>query len=249
MSIKLDVLALAAHPDDTELSCSGTLSALVKQGLKVGVVDLTQGEMGSRGTPELRLMEANSAADIIGLTVRDNLGLPDCNLENSLGHREAIIQAVRMYRPDIVFINAPDDRHPDHGNAAKLSLDALFYSGLIKIHTFYPNGEPQDPWRPHHIFHYMQDRTFEPDVVFDISDTIDIKDKAILAFGSQFNISNPGDEPETYISSSDFFENLRARARHFGHQIGVKYGEGFKYYGGPIALKALDTFLNHKQKR
>jgi len=249
MAIKLDVLALAAHPDDTELSCAGTLTALVRQGLKVGVVDLTRGEMGSRGTPELRLMEANAAADIVGLSVRDNLGLPDCNLENSEKHRKAIIEAVRMYRPDIIFINAPDDRHPDHGNAAKLSIDAIFYSGLIKFETFNPDGTPQEPWRPFHILHYMQDRTFEPDVVFDISETIDTKDQAILAFGSQFNVTDPGNEPETYISSSGFFENLRARSRHFGHQIGVKYGEGFKYYGGPIALQTLDVFLRHKPKR
>jgi bacillithiol biosynthesis deacetylase BshB1 len=249
MAVKLDVLALAAHPDDTELSCSGTLAALVRQGLNVGVVDLTRGEMGSRGTPELRLMEANHAADIIGLTVRDNLCLPDCNLENSEIHRRAIIEAVRMYRPDLMFINAPDDRHPDHGNAARLSIDALFYSGLVKIETFHPDGTPQEPWRPYHILHYMQDRSFEPDLVFDISDTIDIKDKAILAFGSQFNVTEPGDEPETYISSSAFFENLRARARHLGHQIGVKYGEGFKYYGGPIGLRSLDVLLSHKPKR
>jgi N-acetylglucosamine malate deacetylase 1 len=249
MVVKLDVLALAAHPDDTELSCSGTLASLVNQGLVVGVVDLTQGEMGSRGTPELRLMEANAASDIIGLHVRDNLGLPDCNLENTETHRTSIIQIIRMYRPDIVFINAPDDRHPDHGNAARLCIDALFYSGLVKIETFHPDGSLQEPWRPYHILHYMQDRSFEPDIVFDISDTIDIKNSAILAFGSQFNVTNPGGEPETYISSSAFFENLRARARHLGHQIGVTYGEGFKYYGGPIGIKNLDVFTNHKPKR
>ncbi len=249
MSIKLDVLALAAHPDDTELSCSGTLAVLVQQGLKVGVVDLTRGEMGTRGTPELRLMEANAAADILGLAVRDNLGLPDCRLENSEIHREAIITTVRMYRPDIVFINSPDDRHPDHGNAARLCIDALFYSGLTKIETQNPDGSQQEPWRPYHILHFMQDRSFEPDVIFDITDSIDLKDRAILAFGSQFNVVNPGDEPETYISSSAFFENLRARARHLGHQIGVKYGEGFKYVGGPIPLKNLDMFLSHKPVR
>lgn len=249
MSIKLDVLALAAHPDDTELSCSGTLATLVKQGLKVGVVDLTRGEMGSRGTPELRLMEANAAADILGLQVRDNLGLPDCGLENSEKHRLQIIEVIRMYRPDICLINAPDDRHPDHGNAARLCIDALFYSGLSKLKTFYPTGEEQEPWRPYHILHYMQDRHFAPDVIFDITDSIDLKEKAILAFKSQFNVISPDDEPETYISSSSFFENLRARSRDFGHQIGVKYGEPFKYYGGPLPLKNLDMFLNHKPRK
>lgn len=249
MSIKLDVLALAAHPDDTELSCSGTLAALVKQGLKVGVVDLTRGEMGTRGTPEQRLIEANTAADIIGLQVRDNLGLPDCGLDNTEHHRKSIIEAVRMYRPDICFINSPDDRHPDHGKAAILCIDALFYAGLQKIETFYPTGEPQEPWRPFHILHYMQDRPFVPDIVFDISDTIDIKEKAILAFGSQFNITNPGDEPETYISSTAFFDNLRARSRDFGHQIGVQYGEPFKYYGGPIPFRSLAQLLDHKPRK
>lgn len=249
MSIKLDVLALAAHPDDTELSCSGTLALLVKQGLNVGVVDLTRGEMGSRGTPDLRLIEANAAADILGLKVRDNLGLPDCHLENNSVHRTAIISSIRMYRPDVVLINSPDDRHPDHGNAARLCLDALFYSGLAKIETSYPDGSPQEPWRPFHILHYMQDRPFTPDLIIDISETIELKDKAILAFASQFNVSDPGNEPETYISSTAFFQNLRARARHFGHMIGVTYGEPFKYHGGPIAMSDFSVFLNHKPKK
>lgn len=247
--MKLDILALAAHPDDTELSCAGTLAALVKQGLNVGVADLTQGEMGTRGTPERRLQEAQDAAEILGLTVRTNLGLPDCNLTNTVEHRRAIIKAVRTYRPDICFINSPDDRHPDHGNASRLSIDALFYSGLVKIETFDDKGQPQQPWRPHHILHYMQDRTFTPTIVFDITDTIDLKEKAILAFTSQFNIDEPGDEPATYISSRAFFENLRARSMHFGHMIGVGYGEGFLYHGGPIPATGMDFLLGHKQKR
>lgn len=246
---KLDVLAIAAHPDDTELSCSGTLAALVKQGLKVGVVDLTRGEMGSRGTPEKRLLEAARAAEILGLTVRENLWLPDCGLDNSETHRLKIIEVVRRYRPEVCFINAPDDRHPDHGNAARLTIDALFYAGLRKIESYDENGELQEPWRPFHTMHYMQDRTFTPNLIFDISETIDIKEEAILAFESQFNVTNPGQEPETYISSTGFFEQLRSRARHYGHQIGVKYGEPFLYHGGPIPLKSLDVFFTHKPKR
>jgi bacillithiol biosynthesis deacetylase BshB1 len=247
--MKLDVLAIAAHPDDTELSCAGTLAALVKQGKRVGVLDLTRGEMGTRGTPEIRLSEAANAAKILGLALRHNLSLPDAGLANTDEHRSAIIQALRTYQPDVCFINSPDDRHPDHGNAAKLSLDALFYSGLRKIETTDDRGQRQEPWRPFHILHYMQDRAFTPNIVFDITDSIELKEKAILAFESQFNVTNPGDEPETYISSGRFFENLRARSMHFGHMIGVKYGEPFLYHGGPIPATALDFLIQHKPVR
>ncbi len=185
---KLDVLAFAAHPDDTDLACSGTLASLVNKGLKVGVIDLTRGEMGTRGTPEGRIIEAQNAAKVIGLTIRDNLGLPDCNLENTPEYRESIIRAVRNFRPEICFVTAPADRHPDHGNASRLLLDALFYGGLRKLETKDDNGNPQKPWRPYHILHYMQDQTFEPTFVYDITDTIEIKEKAILSFSSQFNV-------------------------------------------------------------
>jgi N-acetylglucosamine malate deacetylase 1 len=247
--MKLDVLAIAAHPDDTELNCAGTLAALVRQGLKVGVLDLTQGEMGSRGTPELRRSEANEAARIIGLSMRDNLALPDCGLDNTPEHRLAIIRAVRMYQPDVCFINAPSDRHPDHGNASKLTTDALFYSGLPKLTSTDSVGNQQEPWRPFHVLHYMQDRPFEPDFVFDISDTIEIKEKAILAFKSQFNVHEAGHEPQTYISRPSFFEAIRARARHFGHLIGVDYGEGYLYHGKPIPLHDLNVLLHSKPTR
>lgn len=247
--MKLDVLAIAAHPDDTELSCSGTLAALVKQGKRVGVLDLTRGEMGTRGTPELRLKEAAAAAEVLGLSLRHNLSLPDAGLVNSHEHRRAIIRAVRSYQPDICLINSPDDRHPDHGHASKLTLDALFYSGLSKIQTFDDEQKPQASWRPFHILHYMQDRTFPPTLVFDITETIDIKEKAILAFGSQFNITNPDSEPQTYISSGRFFESLRARAMHYGHMIGVQYGEPFLYHGGPIPAGGLDFLFSHQPVR
>ncbi len=249
MTMKLDVLAIAAHPDDTELNCAGTLAALVRQGLNVGVLDLTRGEMGSRGTPEGRLSEAAEAASIIGLAVRENLALPDCGLDNTHEHRLAIIQAVRKYRPDICLINAPSDRHPDHGNASRLTLDALFYGGLTKLASIGADNSPQEPWRPFHVLHYMQDRPFEPDFVFDISETIEIKERAILAFKSQFNVHDSGDEPQTYISRPSFFEAIRARARHFGHLVGVDYGEGFLYQGKPIPLRDLNIFMGSKPAR
>lgn len=247
--MKLDVLAIASHPDDTELNCAGTLAALVRQGLNVGVLDLTQGEMGSRGTPERRRIEATNAARIIGLSVRENLSIPDCGLDNTAEHRLSIIRAVRTFRPDVCFINAPSDRHPDHGNASRLTIDALFYGGLPKLVSIDSSGNPQEPWRPFHILHYMQDRPFEPDFVFDISGTIGIKEEAILAFSSQFNVHDAGAEPQTYISRPSFFEAIRARARHFGHQIGVDYGEGFLYQGKPIPLRDLDVFLGSKPTR
>ncbi len=247
--MKLDVLAIAAHPDDTELNCAGTLAALVRQGLKVGVLDLTRGEMGSRGTSEVRLAEATEAARIIGLSTRVNLAIPDCGLDNTPELRLAIIRAVRRYRPDVCFINAPHDRHPDHGNASRLTTDALFYGGLSKLSSTDDNGVAQEPWRPFHVLHYMQDRPFEPDFVFDISDTIGIKEQAILAFKSQFNVHDSGNEPQTYISRPSFYEAIRARARHFGHMIGVDYGEAFLYQGKPIPLHDLNLLLSSKPAR
>ncbi|HLR76919.1 MAG TPA: bacillithiol biosynthesis deacetylase BshB1, partial [Balneolaceae bacterium] len=159
---KLDVLAIGAHPDDTELCCGGTLAALSKQGKKVGTVDLTRGEMGSRGTPELREQEAEKAAKIVGLKVRENLKLPDTQLKNNVSARLKIIKVIRKYRPHVCLIGAPSDRHPDHGNATQIALDAIFYSGLIKIESKNETGEAQAPWRPSHILHYMQDQPFKP---------------------------------------------------------------------------------------
>lgn len=242
-------MAIAAHPDDTELCCSGTLASLSRKGLNVGVVDLTQGEMGTRGTPEERLEEASNASKIVGLKVRDNLGLPDCNLDNTPQHREAIIKVVRTYRPDICLISAPEDRHPDHGNASRLVIDALYYSGLLKLETAGKDSLNQAPWRPSHILHYMQDRPFEPTFVYDISDTIEIKEQAILSFRTQFNVSENDDGPKTYISSNTFFKNVRARARHYGHMIGVEFGEPFLYHGGPVPLHDLNVLLNSKPIR
>lgn len=245
----LDVLAIAAHPDDTELCCGGTLAKLVQQGKKVGVLDLTRGEMGSRGTPEQRLEEAKSAAKIVGLSARENLGLPDTRLENTPENRQKIITKVRCYQPHICLVGAPLDRHPDHGNATKLALDAIFYSGLIKIKTEDDDGNSQEPWRPLHILHYMQDHPFDPDIVFDITDTFETKKKAIKAFATQFDVEDPGDEPETYISGKRFFKGIEARARHYGHLIEVTFGEPFKYYNGPVPMGSFDGLFETEPKR
>lgn len=243
MANKLDILAIAAHPDDTELTCSGTLAKLCKQGKKVGVLDLTQGEMGTRGTPEQRLDEAQKAADILGLTVRKNLGLPDCGLQNTEYHQRLIMEVVREYQPDICLINAPDDRHPDHRDASALASDVLFYSGLDKIHTYDNIGDLQKPWRPKHILHYLQHWNLEPSIVFDITDSIEIREQAILAFESQFNNPKKEGEPETYVSTPEFFEMLRGRARHYGQLIGVEFGEPFIYRGSPVPMSSFDNLL------
>lgn len=246
---KLDVLALSAHPDDTDLCCSGTLAKLIKQGKKVGVIDFTRGEMGTRGTPEQRLKEAQHAAEVLGLSVRENIGLTDTQLANTRENQKAIIREIRKYRPHICFVSAPFDRHPDHGDAARLEIDALFFSGLRKLETYDEEGNLQKPWRPAHILHYMQDRPFEPDFVVDITDTMNLKEKAILAFDSQFNVDESDEGPQTYISSKKFFEGIKARARHYGHLIGVTYGEPFKYYNGPVPLQSFDCMFETSPTR
>jgi len=240
--MKTDILAFGAHPDDTELSCSGTIAKLVKQGKSVVVVDLTRGEMGSRGTPEIRLKEAEKASNILGLTSRDNLGLPDTELENLRKFQLPIIERVRHYQPHICLIPAPDDRHPDHCDASRLLIDALFYSGLMKIVTKGPDQQKQEPHRPAHTLFYMLDTPFKPDFIFDISDTLHIKEKAISAFSTQFNVDDPGDEPETYISDPGFFETMIAKAKYFGHLGGFAYGEPFKYSKKPVPLSSFDIF-------
>lgn len=244
--MKLDVLALAAHPDDTELCCNGILASLIRQNHRVGVLDLTHGEMGTRGTPEQRLQEARRAAEVIGLYVRENLGLPDCHLENTTVHRESIIRTVRRLQPDICLINAPDDRHPDHRNACRLQQDALFYAGLSKLLTHDDDGNEQKPWRPYHILHYMQTWPFTPSLVYDITDTIELKEKSILAFESQFYASGDDDEPQTFVSSKEFFYGLRARARYYGQMIGVEYGEPLLYQSGPLPARNLDMLFDLK---
>lgn len=245
----VDLLAFGAHPDDTELSCSGTLASLIKAGKKVAVVDLTRGEMGSRGTPEIRKKEAQKASEIIGLHARENLGLPDTELTNTREHQKAIIKMVRHFRPHICLIPTPKDRHPDHEKASALLIDAIFYSGLSKIETKGPDGKNQEHFRPKHVLHFLQHDHIDPDFVFDITDTIDIKEEAIKAFSSQFNVSDPGDEPETYISDPDFFKALRAKDAYFGQMAGYKFGEGFLYARKPISINNFDFLFDTSPKR
>ena len=219
--MKLDVLVFAAHPDDAELSCSGTIASHIAMGKKVGIIDLTQGELGTRGTPQTRKEEAELASQIMGLHLRQNLGFADGFFTNDATHQLAVIRKIREFQPEIVLANAITDRHPDHGKAAELVRDACFLAGLSKIET------GQTAHRPKHLYHFIQDRYITPDFVVDISDFWEVKKKAILAYKTQFNAPQNDTEPQTYISTPDFFEFLEARAKELGHQIGVKYGEGF----------------------
>lgn len=223
--MKLDILVLAAHPDDAELTCSGTLALHAAMGKKVGIIDLTQGEMGTRGTPEIRLQEAQRSAEILGLAVRDNLKLADMFFQNDREHQLAVIRKIRQYRPDIVLANAVTDRHPDHGRGAQLAIDACFMSGLRKVETEL-EGQQQEAWRPQHLFHFIQSQYIRPDFVVDVTDYWDTKVASIRAFQSQF--FNPeSKEPQTYISSENFMKFIDARGREFGQSIGAEYGEGF----------------------
>lgn len=223
--MKLDILGIFAHPDDAELACAGMILKHVAMGKKVGVVDLTEGQLGSRGTPETRLKEADEASKILGLAVRDNLGMEDGFFQNDEEHQKRIAVALRKYRPDIVITNAVRDRHPDHGKGSKLVADACFYSGLHKIETFF-EGEAQEAWRPRAVYNAIQDHYIDPDFVVDVSEYAGKKFEAILAFKSQF--FNPdSNEPETPISTMAFQENIRGRMRAHGRLIGVEYGEGF----------------------
>lgn len=244
-----DILAFGAHPDDTELGCGGTLAKLARNGKNVVVIDLTRGEKGSRGTPETREKEAARAAEILGLRARENLGLPDSELDNTRRFQLPVIERVRAWRPRICIVGADSDRHPDHGNATRLLVDAIFFSGLRKIATKDGEGRLQEPHRPAHLLHYMQDRPFEPDLVFDISETLEIKEQALRAFSTQFDVRDPGDEPHTYISDPEFFETVRARARHYGHLAGFRHGEPFRYAGGAVPLTSFDLFDRSSPKR
>ncbi len=223
--MKLDLLAFGVHPDDVELCCSGTLITEKKKGKKTGVVDLTQGELGTRGTAETRLQEAADAAAILQLDARENLGFADGFFTNDEEHQRKVITVIRKYQPEIILCNAPEDRHPDHGRSAQLVEDAAFLSGLRKIETF-NNGVPQQPWRPAYVFNYIQDRYLQPDFVIDISDAMEQKMKSIKAYTTQFY--NPeSDEPQTYISTAGFWDSVVYRNQMMGKMIGVQYGEGF----------------------
>jgi len=222
--MKLDILAFASHPDDIELSCSGTLALQESLGYKIGVVDLTLGELGTRGTVNIRREEASDAAKILNLQVRENLEMPDGFFEISKENILLVAKCIRKYRPEVVLANAVTDRHPDHGRAAKLVSEACFYSGLEKIQL--SDNLPLDPWRPKAVYHYIQSNYIQPDLIVDISKSWDKKVQAIRAFKSQFHDPD-STERETYISKPGFLEFLESRARMWGHAIGVEYGEGF----------------------
>ena len=222
---KLDILVFAAHPDDAELSCAGTIAAHVAAGHTCGIIDLTKGEMGTRGTPDLRIVEANKSADILGLQVRENLGMADVKFENNWENQIEIIRMIRKYRPEVILANAIKDRHPDHGRGAEIVQQAYFKSGLAKIRT-QMDGVEQEAYRPKRLFHYIQTDYIEPSFVVDVSEHWEKKVSSIQAFGSQF--FNPdSNEPDTFISSTRFMDFIEARAKELGHRIGVKYGEGF----------------------
>lgn len=224
--MKLDILAFAAHADDVELGCSGTIAAHIAAGKKVGIVDLTRGELGTRGTPEIRAAEGEDSAKILGVEVRENLGFADGFFINDKEHQLKVVEMIREYQPEIVIMNAIHDRHPDHGRGSVVVSEACFLSGLKMIETEGKNGEPQQAWRPKAVYHFIQDRYIKPDLVVDITPYWEKKIESIRAFKSQF--FNPNDDtPNTYISSPEFLEFVEARAKEYGHSIGVKYGEGF----------------------
>lgn len=223
--MKLDILAIGAHPDDVELCCGGTVIKQVKLGNKVGILDLTKGELGTRGTEAIRKEEAANAAEILGVEVRKNLGLADGFFENNKANQLEVIKVIRQYQPDIVLANSLEDRHPDHGRAAKLLEDACFLSGLRMIETQLKD-KPQSAWRPKAIYHYIQSYFMEPDFVVDVSDHLEQKLEALKAFKSQF-YDPESKEPETFISTQGFMEAVIGRASVLGKSIGVKYGEGF----------------------
>jgi bacillithiol biosynthesis deacetylase BshB1 len=223
--MKLDILAFGVHPDDVELGCAGTIMAAIDQGKKVGIVDLTRGELGTRGTPTTRTLEAAAAAKIMGVDVRENLDMADGFFTNDEPHQRKIIALIRKYQPDIILANAPEDRHPDHGRSAKLVSDAAFLSGLRKVETIH-EGITQNAWRPAYTFHYIQDRFIQPSFVIDITAYMERKMEAVLAYGTQFTNADTS-EPQTYISSPQFLETVKARALMLGKRIGVGYAEGY----------------------
>lgn len=241
--MKIDVLAIAVHPDDVELGCAGTLMMEKLKGKKTGVIDLTQGELGTRGSVEIRKEEAARAAAIMELDIRENLGMADGFFKNDEAHQRLLIKAIRKYQPEIVLANALDDRHPDHGRAGHLIKDACFLSGLRKIETVDDNGQPQPHWRPKYVFHYIQDRYYEPDFVYDITEVFERKVDSIKAYSSQFHSAEyNSNEPQTYISSPEFLNAIIGRHAMFGKMIGVAYAEGFRTEK-MIGVESFDAFI------
>ncbi len=240
--MKLDILAFGAHPDDVELGAGATLAKEVAKGKKVGIVDLTRGELGTRGSAEIRDLEAANAANVLGAIVRENLEFADGFFVNDRQHQMEVIKMVRKYRPEVVLCNAIDDRHIDHAKGSKLVSDACFLSGLVKIDTKFDGEEEwQEPWRPRQVYHYIQWKNLEPDFVVNVSDFIEKKREAILAYGSQF-YDPKSNEPETPISSKNFIDSIIYRARDLGRLVGVEYAEGFTVERF-VAVDSLDKLI------
>lgn len=240
-NLKLDILAVGVHPDDIELSCAGTILRQISLGNSVGLLDLTLGELGTRGSATIRTEEAMNAAKIMGVKVREQLDLEDGFFVQNRDNLLKIIQVIRKYRPDIVLANAIEDRHPDHGRAAKLTAEACFLSGLIKVETPDTEGGLQDAWRPKVVYHYIQDRALKPDFAIDISDFVEKKFEVIMAYKSQFY--NPdSSEPVTPISSRAFLDAIRGKDSVYGRYIGVPYAEGYNV-GRTLGVKDLFDLL------
>ncbi len=226
MHPKINLLAFAAHPDDVEIGISGTMLKHKKNGLTTGIIDLTRGELGTRGTPEIRAMESAKSTAVLQLDIRENLGLKDGFFEQNEDSLRAIARCIRQYQPDIVLCNAISDRHPDHGKGHKVVVDACFLAGLVKIEIEDEQGNNLPPWRPKAVYSYIQDYYLEPDIVIDVTDVWEERTKSLMCFESQF--FNPNSkEPETPISSMAFLQHVEGRAIQFGRFIGVKYAEGF----------------------
>ena len=223
--MKLDILAFGAHPDDVELGCSGTLAKEISLGKKVGIIDLTRGELGTRGTAETRDKEASDAAKILGVSVRENLKFRDGFFVNDEKHQLEIIKMIRKYQPKIVLCNAIEDRHIDHGKGSSLVSDACFLSGLIKVETEL-DSQKQEAWRPKVVYHYIQWKNIEPDFAVDITGFMDLKMESVLAYGTQFYDPN-SKEPVTPITSKNFLDSIKYRAQDLGRLVGVEYAEGF----------------------
>jgi len=225
--MKLDILAIGAHPDDVELGCAATLAKEIANGKKVGIIDLTRGELGTRGTAETRDKESSDAAEILGVVTRTNMEFADGFFVNDKKHQLELIKMIRKFKPEIVLCNAIDDRHIDHGKGSQLVSDACFLSGLLKIDTKIEDEDGwQEPWRPKHVYHYIQWKPIEPDFVIDVSGFMDKKIDAVMAYKTQF-FDPSSKEPETPISSSNFTDSIEYRARDLGRLIGVEHGEGF----------------------
>lgn len=228
--MKIDILGIGVHPDDVELSCCGTILKHIAMGKTVGLLDLTRGELGSRGSAEIRDKEAADSAKIMGVAFRENLRMADGFFVHNQENLLKIIQVIRKYQPEIILANSLDDRHPDHGRAAKLCADACFYSGLKRIETLDDSGNPQEEWRPKAIYHYIQDKRLTPDFVVDITGFMDKKLACMQAFSSQFfnpKVKGYEAEPQTPISGEQFLEYIRAAGRVFGRPLSVEFAEGF----------------------